>query len=554
MLRYLEPDCQMLKKSTATEHAKFSDLEFFAVLAPVKKTALNITELNRLNESLAKNAAIYFNEHTLLTYILVRLFDALSKALSDTEDNEVNRNEIIAFYDQDFRRLLARCDYSNLPVINELSLHNTVEKMKEVAEELNSSALRYLRKIAFVTEAVPYEGPLLSYHEFFIPLAASLQKLSFTPSGPIYLMIDDADNLSHLQTKIINSWVHTRSTEEVALKISTQLRYKTRHTIDGQRIDNPHDYSEVNISSIYTNDTARYKNRVKEVVKKRLARINLSIPVEDFFPWDVEQEEHIRNIGEKYKEAWARGQGRGAKATDDSLRYARPDYIRGLKGTSKSGSTYSYAGFDQLVHISSGVMRWFLEPAYHMYAEQLSSSGGKKIESISATIQNSIIRSRSQQFFQELDMLIADSHNTSEEAKNIAKLKNLIEALGGLFHQILISDRSERRVFSIAISGVLDAEVKEVLDLGEHLGFLHKASLGNKEGTGRTDRYILHRMLAPRYTLDPTSFAGYLFITNEKLLHGIQNPTSLLNRVKKDGVDKTFKATQGDLFQEGVSV
>ena len=36
-------------------------------------------------------------------------------------------------------------------------------------------------------------------------------------------------------------------------------------------------------------------------------------------------------------------------------------------------STYSYSGFDQLVHISSGLVRYFLEPAAVMFDEQRSS-------------------------------------------------------------------------------------------------------------------------------------------------------------------------------------
>ncbi len=47
-------------------------------------------------------------------------------------------------------------------------------------------------------------------------------------------------------------------------------------------------------------------------------------------------------------------------------------------------------------------------------------------------------------------------------------------------------------------------------------GFLQEATIGNKEGNGRTKRYILSRRLAPFFSLVPTSFAGYLFILTQK--------------------------------------
>ena len=64
--------------------------------------------------------------------------------------------------------------------------------------------------------------------------------------------------------------------------------------------------------------------------------------------------------------------GRGHRASDGVPRYARPDFIRSLGGTSKSRSTYNYAGFERLAHISSGLIRYFLEPAAVMYGEQQS--------------------------------------------------------------------------------------------------------------------------------------------------------------------------------------
>lgn len=65
------------------------------------------------------------------------------------------------------------------------------------------------------------------------------------------------------------------------------------------------------------------------------------------------------------------------------------------------------------------------------------------------------------------------------------KLYNLVDSLGQLFHKILVSDVSERRVFSVALTDQPDDELREILEMGEQYGYLHKSTIGNKQGTGR---------------------------------------------------------------------
>ena len=102
------------------------------------------------------------------------------------------------------------------------------------------------------------------------------------------------------------------------------------------------------------------------------------------------------------------------------------------------------------------------------------------------------------------------------------KLANLINAMGKTFYEILISDRSERKVFSVALTNNPDDEIRRVFEYGVQLGFFHESFIGNKEGDGRTWLYVLNRGLAPVFHLDPTGFTGYLFMTNDDLRTAIQ--------------------------------
>jgi hypothetical protein len=88
-------------------------------------------------------------------------------------------------------------------------------------------------------------------------------------------------------------------------------------------------------------------------------------------------------------------------------------------------------------------------------------------------------------------------------------------------------------VFSIAFSDAPDRDVLDVLKLGVQCGYLHEASIGNKEGTGRTRMFVLSRRLAPFFMLDPTGFAGYKFVTNAAVKEAILRPKAFIARISR---------------------
>jgi hypothetical protein len=361
-----------------------------------------------------------------------------------------------------------------------------------------------------------------------------LRTLPFMPRGPIFLLLDDADNLNEPQTRILNSWVFCRTSSEVSLKISTQLNYKTYRTVTDQRIDSPHDYSETNISSVYASARSRYSERISEIVRRRLLRAGIERTPLEFFPGYEKQEEAIKEIAQVYVDQWEES-GRGHRPRDDSYRYARPDYIRSLSGQRKSTSKYRYAGFEQLVYLSSGVIRFFLEPASKMYAEVCSTDPDQQIESINSAIQDRIMRDEADRFmFAEFEKLSTEGDlKDGSRVTKLDRLRNLIMALGGGFRVILLSDASERRVFSVAFSDAPDPEVVEIFALGVQYGYFHESSIG-KEGTGRTKLFVLSRRLAPFFSLDPTGFAGYKFVTNAVIRDAMVRPRGFVDNLGKN--------------------
>jgi hypothetical protein len=295
--------------------------------------------------------------------------------------------------------------------------------------------------------------------------------------------------------------------------------YKTFYTVTQALIQAPHDYQEIRISDIYTsNRKINYRNRMYNIVNRRLNVAGISVggkqaDAYSFFPEDREQRREIERIADKYRAS--EKASRSLRVRDDAYRYAIPDYISGLGGAKKKRSTYKYAGFEQLVDISSGVPRYFLDAAQKMFDRQIVNNQSRvsRVVEISPEVQDSIIRDQATDLlFDELEKLKLDTRKVV--GKNPAfRLHNLISCLGALFETILLDTRaSERRVFSFAISDHASEEVQEVLRLGLTCAYLSRSSIGRKEGFGRTERYVLSRRFAPNWNLDPGGISAYKFL------------------------------------------
>lgn len=549
MFRFLLPDCQLIHQKV--KH--YNELPFYSIHIPIKLTSINNPEYELVKDY----GNCIFNEHVLTAYFSELIFDSFSRlSFSIIEDKESLVEEIKRFFTNSFVRRLRLCGWkvSENFIFDPKSPKEAFKIMKEICSDILVEASQFLKrnvqnlKYPNLFLPVQYNGPLFDYVSFLFPLLKDVKQISLFPNKPFFLLIDDADNLTETQIVILNTWVSYRTNSEVSLKISTQLNYPTYNTINGTNIDSPHDYYDINILTVYSSSKDIYNKRIRQIIERRLNYFfeskGIKIKPDDFFPSDKEQDKKIEKCKEIIKQNFENGEGRGYRLSDDIQRYAIPNYIRSLKGTSKSGPSFKYAGFDMLVSISSGVVRHFLTPAAKMFNAQfrdIKISNPESIPSdvlfIEPSIQSNEIKDYSvKQLFDEYDKFKLDKIQIARDEKyltKINKLKNLIDGIGGLFGEYICSTRSERKVFSFAISGDVEQELQEVIDLGVRLGYFHKSTIGKKNGTGKTRLYILSRILAPHFLLDPSSFAGYKFFTSDKLLKAIYKPDAFINDMIK---------------------
>ena len=552
IFRYLMPDCQRLQSDSGLE-----GLDFFGVLVSIKNTQPNLTEFSRLDD---RSAKIILAEHVLCTFVVATLFKSLQDLI--TEEDPKWCSVAAQFYNDSLlgRLRLVGWPGDTVPITRDTLLTETLLAARKLCDNVYHQINMYAAQLSFPgNEREPYRGALCSYISFLHPLLNDLRALPFLPNGPVYLLIDDGDYLSHTQTRVLNSWVATRMQHEVSIKISTQLQYKTFSTISGIPIQSPHDFQEINIADIYTSQKSKYPQNIELILQKRFERAGIHTTPRKMFPEDEKQEKAIKEIADEIKASWPT-EGKGYRPSDDVTRYARPEYIKRLGGMAKSTSTYRYAGFDQMVHVSSRLIRYFLEPASQMFDEEQGRlKAGETVLSIHPRTQDKVIREQADKLmFTEFDKIIREAPEGDPEGllttsldqhqKRTEQLRNLIRALGGTFHQKLISDDAERKVFSVALSGPPDPEVLDVFELGVRYGYFHRSTIGNKDGTGRTRLFVLTRRLAPHFVLDPTSFAGYLWVTTDLIREGMADSDRLLRKVKKDGIEKYFESAQLPLF------
>lgn len=547
MFRYMQPDCQMLVKECEAK-----DLEYFSVYVGIKQTSINNSDLARLDS----HASILFNEHLLSTFVVSNVLNSIRETFGEHMNNY--SSELYTFYKEIFVKYVG---YSSFQIDTEVSSAiqgaDLLLHMINVVEDMERVCLSYCKRIALANDVnIPYEGPLTDFVDFVEPVILGLKSLSMFPQDkPFYILIDDAGYLNLPQTKVLNTWVSYRSTKNICLKISTQLDYKTHLTSNGKRIDAPHDYSEIDISTRYTSSKSTYNDRIREIVKKRIKKyLQVEISPEDFFPENEKQQEEIKKIAEELRIA-NEDPTRPHAAADAVKRYARPEYMKRMQKEKKAGFHYSYAGFDQLVAISSGIIRHFLAPAQAMFSTAVALNNDNPVYCIASKIQDDIIKEYSDGFlYNEFDDMRKDKAVPDETLDNSEKIYNIVDALGRLFHMILVSNAADRRVFSVALTDNPDKELYNILDMCEQYGYIHKGSIGNKSGTGRNRLYVLSRILAPHFKLDPTSYAGYKFMSSSVLKIALNDKKRFLRIFEKnlDGDEGSQLDLFGDNYEDYV--
>lgn len=530
ILRYLEPQCQGSATASIENFLNQSEA-FVAVYCPCKEGHVNKSELLILD----KYASLVISEHILNLVIADRLIECLRTQFPTK------------FFTKTECQVFARTVFE---LFDKASIASSREEGTRGAT-LEDDPLRWLQAL-FAAESrrvsgflkgstlrgggATYEGATSGYHDFLLPLMRAVQKLTKRGPVPVYVLLDDADRLNRDQQSIINTWIANRDQAFICFKVSAQRdEYKTFLTRDGGLIEQPHDYSEIDVDELYTRSKSDYSEKVTLIAERRLELSDLSTGnIKEFLPPDSEEEAILARLKKETAEEWKKV-GKPGRQMDYVTRYAVARLFQHLRATKKRKS---YAGFQNMVHLSSGVIRDFLEPCYLMFDDCVSKGQNpQSIRYIAPTIQNEVLYRYSEEFllvkFEDIRKDLPP-----ESWTQLASLRTLVESLGRLFYERLHDpDAREARLFSFTVRGAVPPEIEEVLRLGIRHRYFQLRTYSTKEGGGRERWFILNRRLCPAFKLDPTGFEGRISLTPELLRLACESPERFVRLRLKGGDD-----------------
>ena len=542
IMRYLTPECQYITHESPREFLESEDA-FISVFTPCKENQRDKSEINLLDDP----AALTVSEHLLNISVAQDVISTISNQIP---------NEFIP--DDEAVRFAKRVSnlFDNASIAPSEAEANDIANIEEEPffwlEELFSAEDRrvnhYLRELHFDEENTKYTAATSGYHDFLLPMLEAAQTMLSLEDTPFYILLDDAFRLSERQQKVINTWVANRDQGTVCIKISSDpFRYDTYETVTGARVERTHDYVEVDLDELYTSNQNEYFKKVKRIANRRLEVADLPVTdIEELLPKNEFEEELYEEIREETEKEWE--EGTQSQSKDDYIsRYTKARLFQELADRKNKKS---YAGFDNIVHMSSGIVRYFLEPCSLMFSEYVTQDmDPTEVEEIPSDIQDRVLKRYSKQLLRDLpEKLEADI--SEDEMTKLDKLRRLVDSLGQLFYQRLHDAESkEPRLFSFTVRGQIEtgSELDDILKLGRQLQLFQVRTYPSKEGGGREDWYILNRRLAPMYKLDPSIFQGRIRLTPDDLRLAYRNEARFVDKILDVDVDQQSLTEFGDL-------
>ena len=526
LFRILQHDCQerLFPKKQP---------DFLSVYFPVRDSDFMVEEFKLMQSDRLRNA---LSESHLILLILRQLFVVIR------ETPQIISAELqTPFVQLVMERIQTAFEFSkvNPPELPCSNYEGILEGIIKLFDDESARIVNYvIRQVCGSEEG--YSGPLF----FFDGILAPVADFFFDEVGRcLFILIDDGDDLPRSHTIVLNSWIARRRRSTV-FKVSTMYAYKTFETRSGSKIQQPHDFIQYDIATRFIDYSSEdYVDLVRRICIKRLRQAGLlgedGEPVDPmlFFPEDEEQKARIKKVEKKlikrYDDMYS-----GRSVRDYVYRHLTSEYMRSLSQKSALGS-YRYTGFRTLAVLSGGLVRDFIICAQRMYDDASRKQDGV-VGHIPPAIQDRIVRNHSDKILSDIGDARQKRSGKEEEWTAVA---NIIEGLGAMFKQKMLSQDSERRVFSFAFQSLPSRETLRLLDLAIMEGYLVRGFISKKEGVGRRYLYVLTRRIAPVFSLDVSAYSGYMSLEPSVI------EMMALGKDKRDWNDKDV--VQGDLFSIG---
>ena len=495
LFRVLQRDCQGLM---------FPDgkADFLSVYFAVRDSDLMIEEFSLMQAHRQKSALS--ESHLVLLVIRQLLVEILKTPEIVPESLQGRFRQLLV------DRIVTAYEFSEIECPLEIPADEfevTIVRLIELFDLEGSRLVNHVLRQLYSAET-GYNGPLLFFDGLLGPVADFIMEET---GCRLFVLIDDADDLPHSHAIVLNSWI-ARRRRSVVFKVSTMYAYKTFETRSGSKIQQPHDFIQYDIASRFLEyNSEDYVDLVRRICIKRLQQAGIEgatgndIDPKEFFPTDVAQDSRMEALRDsltaKYEKKYS-----GRSVGDYVYRHLTSEYMKDLNRR-KSLGNYRYAGFRTLAILSGGLVRDFIICAQRMVDDASRDTDNGGVTSISPSIQDRVVRDYADSILFEIEDARQKRAGTDSDWRAIA---NMVNGLGATFKRKMLSDDSERRVFSFAFQSRPKPEFAKLLELAVSEGYLVRGFISKKEGIGRRYLYVLTRRVGPAFSLDVSAYSGYL--------------------------------------------
>jgi hypothetical protein len=396
----------------------------------------------------------------------------------------------------------------------------------------------------FQLKDTAYEGNYPTF-TFLLNTIKRLKWLLDKQDFSIYILIDNGDDTKGIMQQCIDDLIAQREHRDICVKVA----YKKGTFWNLGNIQWPHDYSQIDIDELYSTQHTVYYDRVKEIANKRLQNEAVHVNIEEYLPESTAERELLDSIKRKLEKDCSKEYEDGVKegkinrenlskadfVTNRVSKYAQAELFRQVRKTGKS-----YAGFNNIVHLSSGIVRQFLDICALMFNEEVKKSS-ESVKQISLQTQNVVIKTYADSFIDELERKFKglEREENTEEAKYYQGLYNLVETLGNYYKERLENPAlREPRVFTFTLKDrPADKAVEKVLEIGVNENYFQSYWYSSKIGVGKYRGYAFNRRLCPRYSIDHTSFRGRIELTSSDIKDAIMQGKIAKTSIARDEKD-----------------
>lgn len=472
--------------------------------------------------------------HDLVMTILYRIIKTFIETKKMNEYiNSIDVTRVKEFCQKNYKDL-DRQHIHNISFDQEKTNTEMFNRLANIFKEERIN-VKYYTDDKFQIKDTVYRGNYSSF-DFMFNFITEIKKILNLADFCFYILMDNGDQTKSTMQLCIDSLIAQRSHSDVCFKVAVKKGvYWNKGNIQW-----PHDFSQIDIDELYSTQHTVYYERIKEIANKRLELTGINTDIEDFLPESQSEEQILEEIKSGLKEKYAQEYEEKYGDEIDSERLPKSDYInnrvskyaqaelfRRLKKTGKS-----YAGFDNIVHLSSGVIRQFLDICSYIFEEEIKRKGDDNITKISLKAQNDVVKRYADDFMDELETTYKrlEKEENIEGAKLYKGLYFLIESLGKYYKKRLMDPKfKEPRVFTFTLKDPgKDTEVERILEIGvngEGLTgcFFQSYWYSSKRGIGKYRGYAFNRRLCPRYGIDHTSFRGRIELSTVDLRLAIKN-------------------------------